>query len=249
MSIEVIPSGSSVVVTSEEKSWAKDAERVKDVLATMAGTEALQFANVERSVANHFENTIQDIKDAEARTNIALASHFENVIQDVKDAESRMLKDSGDKFIQTIQDIKEAATAVALASGHTNELVANAHLASVREAGEVRKDMWKGFCDVEKVAYQNQMATMLAFKDQALLTEKLAAQQALLSEKLAAQAAREAAECCCELKQEIAGVKDDAKNREIAQLREQLTETKLLGRRFRTFTPIIPGSLQASDED
>lgn len=249
MSVDVIPSGQSVVVTQEEKSWAKDAERVKDVLSVMASTEALQFANVERSIANHFENTIQDVKDAETRLGTSISSHFENTIQDIKDAEYRAAKDSGDKFIATIQDIKDAAKDAALASGYTNEKVLASTLETVKQASHTRDEYWRGARDGEKVAYQNQMNVMLAFKEQAMLSEKLAANQALLSEKLAAQAAREAAECCCEIKREIGSVKDALKQQEIDRLREQLTEAKLLGRRFRTFSPVVPGTLQASDED
>jgi len=93
------------------------------------------------------------------------------------------------------------------------------------------------------------MQVLLQFKDQALLSEKLACKQEMLTEKLAAQASRELAECCCELKQEVGSVKDALKQQEIDRLREELSTAKLLGRRFRTFSPVCPGTLQAECDD
>lgn len=57
----------------------------------------------------------------------------------------------------------------------------------------VEKLMINGFKDARFDAAQNQMATQLAFKE-----------QALLSRELACEAAKQLAECCCELKERIA---------------------------------------------
>jgi hypothetical protein len=299
MAVDVIPSGSSVVVDNENDcaQWVttmcaiKDAEAdsvrtTKDAEAQLAKQVGAAYADtvktvkdaqadlshqlgddyadivksvrdaqaqVERAGAANTIHLVQDIKDAESRSMKDRGDKFINTIQDIKDFEARATKDRGDKFIDTIQDIKDAAKEAALASCHveaemlkgfchTNESVAK----GFAHTNENLKDVFR---ELEKTAYQNQLSNVCYFKDQALLSEKLAAHQALLSEKLAYQASKELSECCCELKERIESVKDDAKNREIAELREKLTEARLLGRRFRTFSPVVPGTLQASDED
>jgi hypothetical protein len=199
MSIEVIPAGSSVVVT--EKDYARDAERVKDVLATMAAANATAV-----------QNLTQDIKDAEARLQTAAGERFIDTIQDIKDAETRLDRAAGDRFIQLVQDVKEAAKDTAAAAGHTVETVKDVEFQLERSNGQTREDMEKGFRGVEvemlkqfeqgqKTLLESEMRNLVAFKDQALLSEKLYAAQALLSEKLYAQAAAKAAECCCEIKE------------------------------------------------
>lgn len=199
MSIEVIPAGSSVVVT--EKDYARDAERVKDVLSTMAAATAVQT-----------QNLTQDIKDAEARLQTSAGDRFINTIQDIKDAETRLNSASADRFIHIVQDIKENATAVALAGAHTVETVKDVEFQLEKGHAQTRDEMQKSFksSEVEMLKQfewaqdkraEYELRNMSQFKDQALLSEKLYASQALLSERLAAQAASKAAECCCEIKE------------------------------------------------
>ena len=246
---------------------AADVLATKDAEADGVRTTKDTEANLERSLSASAQNIIQDVKDAESRILKDAGDKFINTIQDIKDAEFRLTKDSSDKFINTIQDIKEVEKEVVARSAHTSELVLKAEATLredlcrnrelvqraevwVKDDGHRTRELLNSVArEGERTAYQNQLLVASAFKDQALLSERLAAKQELLSEKLAAQAAREADECCCELNREIAGVRDMFKQQEIDRLREQLTEQKLLGRRFRTFSPVPAGTLQATDED
>jgi hypothetical protein len=238
MSIEVIPAGSSVVVT--EKDYARDAERVKDVLATMSAAAAVQT-----------QNLTQDIKDAESRLDRSAGDRFINTIQDIKDAETRLDKTSGDRFIQTIQDIKEAAKDVALSGAHTVEVTKDVEFELEKSVAHTREMMANQFkyTDVEMLKqfkstdleiarkfestqrqiYENDLRNLSQFKDQALLSEKLAAHQELLSSRLAAEAAAKAAECCCELKTAI--LTDGQKTRDLLN---SITEQNLRDRAQRS---------------
>lgn len=233
--------------------YADTVKTVKDAEAQLAAQAGAAYADTvktlkdvesqlkDKSDANTI-HLVQDIKDAESRLDRSAGDRFINTIQDIKDFEARQFKDASDKFIQTIQDVKNAAKDSAQQWAHTNEHMSNvqSHVSelALKEFAHARERREQLAREAEKLAYQNQMATMLAFKE-----------QAMLSERLAASTDRQLAECCCELKERVDSVKEDAKNREIAQLREQLTEAKLLGRRFRTFSPVPVGTLQASDED
>lgn len=229
MAIDIIPPGASVVVSDNQHNkkdyWVELMEAVKDAQADGVRTTKDSEANIERSLSVSFQNAIQDTKDAEARLHKDAGDKFIQIVQDVKDAEARLDRSSGDRFIQTIQDIKDAAKDVALAGAKGVETTkdveyqlekSNGHTRERMESGfrHTENEMFKQFEYAQKTAYENQMRNLGQFKDQALLSEKLAAHQellserlaahqALLSERLAAEAAAKAAECCCELKEAV----------------------------------------------
>ncbi len=225
-------------------------------------------ARILKDAGDKFINVIQDVKDAESRLMKDAGDKFINLVQDVKDAESRLLKDSGDKFIQTIQDVKEVEIAVERSKGKVVEAIRQSEFEGEKSHSRTRermdaefrhleRDVYRGFdeskvtayklaMDADKTACANQMQTLLQFKDQALLSEKLAAHQELLAEKLAAAAAAQAAECCCELKEKIGAEADETRaliNRiETDRLRDKAAkaENQLAAYFARGVAPVVP---------
>lgn len=225
-------------------------------------------ARLLKDAGDKFINVIQDVKDAESRLMKDAGDKFIDTIQDVKDAESRLLKDAGDKFIQTIQDVKEVELAVERSKAKVVEAIRQSEFEGEKSHNRTRermdaefrhleRDIYRGFDDSKSTAYRlamdadktactNQMQTLLQFKDQALLSEKLACKQELLSEKLAAAAAAQLAECCCELKEKMsaeAGETRELINRiETDRLRDKanVAEAKLAAYFARGVPPVVP---------
>lgn len=83
-------------------------------------------------------------------------------------------------------------------------------------------------------------------------SQKNAAAAYLQAAQLSAQASKEAAECCCELKERIHAegerTRDLINAQEVADLREKLADAKSRGR-HRTFAPVPAGTLTATDDD
>lgn len=290
MSVEVIPSGSSVVVTNKDHDWARDAERVKDVLATMSSADGTRHANTLETIKDaeanlqeangrNFMEVDRDVKDSEARLERSSGDRFMQVVQDVKDAEARLERSSGDRFIKTVEDIYHTDRDIWKSQGHVLETIKDVEFEGEKSRAKTREEMLNAFkySDVrmidefrktdsviynnheksQKTAFENEMRNLLQFKDQALLSEKLyaghnllseklAAHQQLLSEKLAAQAAKEAAECCCEIKQLIGAdgqkTRDLINAQEVDRLREKnlRVENQLAAYYARNAAPVFP---------
>lgn len=237
MTIEIIPNGSSAVVTDHNRD-----NKSIELMEAIKDSEA----NLDRAGGDRFMQTVQDVKDAETRLHEDLGNKGMELVQDIKDAETRLHKDAGDKFISTIEDIKDADRRDAERTGRVIDTVRQTAYDTERSASQTREAFFQefrhtdeklasGFCgvkevvkdkhealskevgyglrDAQQVAYQNQLAVMLQFKDSALLNEKLAAKQELLSEKLAAAAQKAADDCCCELKERVSA--DGQKTRDL----------------------------------
>ena len=194
MSIEVIPAGTSAVVSGNGglKQVVRHAEAhivdaVKDAEADSVRTVKDAEANLERSIGDKFINIVQDVKDAETRLNSAAADRFMQTIQDVKDAETRLNSAAADRFIWTTQDVKNTQTAVEAskahlsdaikdasyraqsAEGHTRDYLASQFKSLAIESasgfGQLGKDVQVSLKEAQGLAYQNQMQTLLQFKD------------------------------------------------------------------------------------
>lgn len=204
MTIEIIPSGSSAVVTdSSRDKWVETMEAIKDAECDAVRTTKDTEANLDRAAGDRFMQTVQDVKDAETRLHEDLGNKFLEVVQDVKDAETRLHKDAADKFITTVQDIKDADRRGSDRAGRMIDVTRQSAYETERSASQTREDMLEnfrhtdekfcsvkevvqnkyealakevgyGFKEAQKDAYQNQLAVMLQFKDAALLAEKLA---------------------------------------------------------------------------
>lgn len=193
---------------------------------------------------NKIIDVIQDVKDAETRLHKDAADKFISTIEDVKDSDRRGSERAGrviDTVRQTAFDAErsESTTREYMLKEfrHADEKLAHGFCGVkevVRDKYEaLAKEVGYGFKESQQIAYQNQLATLLQFKDAALLSEKLAAKQELLSEKLAAAAQKAADDCCCELKERIAAdgqkTRDLINAQEVDRLREraQKAETQL----------------------
>ena len=221
MSVEVIPSGSTAVVSQDYKNNKDD---------------------------KYFIQLMEAIKDAESSLQQAAGMNLVQIVQDTKDAESRLDRAAGDRFIQTIQDIKEAFAEIVQTKAAVVETVKDSEFEGEKSQGKTREMLgnkfeqardWvsgvqntvqdtrrevlvnqlHGFKDAEKTAWELSYQSQGQSKEQALLSEKLAAQQALLSERLYAQAQRAADECCCEIKSAV--LADGQKTRDLINSVEQ----------------------------
>lgn len=265
-----IGSGYADTVKTVKDSEAELSRQVGSSYADTVKTIKDSDAQLSKQIGESFAGAVVTVKDAEAALDRHISESTYHLIQDVKDAESRLHQDNSDKFIQTIQDVKDVDKAISVEAARTREFVTDRHektrdkidegfIATAMAFGNAKDTTYQLAMAAERCAASNHMQTLLQFKEQALLSERLAAhqellatalaaKQELLSEKLAAQASRETAGYYNEMKREVVGVKDILKQQEIDRLREQLTEERLLNRRFRTFSPVASGALHASDE-
>jgi hypothetical protein len=110
MTIEIIPAGSSAVVTDRHDHGNRDRDRNyrdnHDVELMHAIKEA--EADLERSAGRHFAGTLENIKDAEAQLERSFGDKFGNVSRDVKDAEGRVTRDVKDSEVRVTRDVKDA---------------------------------------------------------------------------------------------------------------------------------------------
>lgn len=209
--------------------YADTVKTVKDAECNLERSTANGFMNaiqdvkdaetrLNSSAADRFMQTIQDIKDAETRLDRSAGDRFIQTIQDIKDA----AKDVALAGAKNVETTLKAEFALERSNSETRSVIKDGFKEVLLEqcenfdaVKEVVKDkvahltekVQCGFADAQAVAYQNQMAVLLQFKD-----------QALLSEKLAARASRELAECCCELKELVRT--DGDKTRELINAQE-----------------------------
>lgn len=228
---------------------------VKDAQADLERSGGLHFAgtleavkdaqaDLERSGGLHYADTVKTVKDVEAQSERSAGSRYADTVKTVKDAESTLERASA----LTRDVVRQAELAVEQSKAKIIDVLRDVELEQCKgfdnvkeEVQDARKELLfhqvTGFKDnliefkntqnlmhqlaaaAEKTACQNQMQTLLQFKD-----------QTLLAEKIAAQASRELAECCCEIRQEIAAdgqkTRDLVNQQEVDRLRERASKAE-----------------------
>lgn len=211
-----------------------------DTVKTIKDSEG----NIERELGRDYADTVKTIKDVEAQLDRASGNRYADTVKTLKDVESTLERSEG----LTRDVVRQAELAVERTREKIVDVIRQAELESCKEFDTVRHTVEKaekdilvhqisGFKDTviefqkthnlmnqlaaaaEKTACQNQMQTLLQFKD-----------QALLSEKLAAQASRELAECCCEMKELVRAdgqkTRDLINSQEVDRLRERANKAE-----------------------
>lgn len=227
-----------------------------NILGTVKDAES----NIERFTGNQFAKNLENIKDVEVRVEKANAWTRDAV----RDAELNAEKAKA-KILEAIKDVKcenektECKTQELVREQFKDLIVENYEcFDDVKDKMQnARKELLlnqvTGFKDnliefkvaqslayqlaaaADKTACNNQMQILLQFKDQALLTEKLAA-----------QAAKETAEYCCEIKELIRTdgqmTRDLLNRQEQDRLRERAlrAEQQLSAYFARGIAPLVP---------
>lgn len=187
--------------------------RYADTVKTIKDTEA----QLDRAAGNRYANTLENIKSSECTTEkvgaktvdvvrqseLATERAKAKIIEEIKEAElecqesgcetrAQMAEGFKDLILQNCDRFDNVKDAVKSAR---QELLLNQVVGFKDNLIEFKNSQSIAYqlaAAAEKTATQNQMQTLLQFKDQAMLTEKLAA-----------QASKELAECCCELKERM----------------------------------------------
>jgi hypothetical protein len=259
--IEIIPAGVSAVVSERHHDHDRDydkyraAERVKDRVAEFNTANAERTAKISKDISDSELATSQGFASS---INATTTSASAGVLASTVGASAAVLASAQNSaaIIAAVNSQADFArsqvcngfAAVALAAAQNTSTVVQTVFAVDKDVQLLGKDLQiteknlalgsaQNTAALQMTACNNQSAVMLAFKDAAL-------QLAQVKSDLAAQQA----ECCCELKEEIGGVKDALKQQEIDRLREQLLDAKARCRR-RTYSPVPAGTLIATDDD
>lgn len=172
MSIDVIPAGSSVVVTDDDnydndcaeieaiKDAEADLERsggmhygnlvgyIKDAEADAVKTTKDMEAQMARQNGQAYAGTLETIKDSEVNLNWQAGDRFIQLIQDVKDLEARTEKASGDRFIWTMQDIKSAQLDTVKGTGKVVEHQKDSDYRNAKGFAHTNERLGDGFKEV-----------------------------------------------------------------------------------------------------
>lgn len=152
MAIDIIPTGSSAVVSDD---CARDVAlmgAVKDAEADLERSGGLRYGdtvktikdaegNLERSGGLHYGDTVKTIKDAEASLERSAGTRYGNTLETVKDAECNVreaVKDAecnldrlaADRFADTTANIKDVEVTVEKANGFTRDVVRQSEIAT-----------------------------------------------------------------------------------------------------------------------
>jgi hypothetical protein len=128
MSIEVIPAGSSAVVTDHHRGdYGRDNYRndngvalmgaIKDAEADVLRTVKDAEADLERSGGLHYGATVTAIKDAQAAIERGAGLHYGASVTAVKDAQASIERGAGLHYADTVKTIKDAEAQLDRASG------------------------------------------------------------------------------------------------------------------------------------
>jgi hypothetical protein len=232
MSTQVIPQGSSVVITDDERNYQereieKTLHRMSDVVSKDFSDANSDRSHIARDLVQNVTFTRQDVVAAITAATAGLTNQINSVDKDVTAASTAVQVQganinavSATNFATTLASLNQMAASQALAA-------AKIELEIERSSNKTREEVGVALKDSTTLAYQNHIAVLGEFKN-------VAAKQA---------------ECCCEMKSQIESVKGLIKQEKIEDLRQEVLANKLLGRRFKTFSPAPTGTLLASDED
>ncbi len=201
-------------------------------------------AQIERAAGVHYADTVKTVKDVEAQLERSAGTRYAEVLQSIKDTESDLERADG----LTRDAVRQAELTTERAKATVIDVLRDLEVESCKgfdnvkeEVQDARKELLfsqvTGFKDnliefknvqnlmhilaakAEKTACDNQMQTLLQFKD-----------QTLLAEKIAAQASRELAECCCEIRALVAAdgqkTRDLINEQEVDRLRERASKAE-----------------------
>ena len=197
-----------------------------DIVKTVKDTEA----NLDRAAGDRFNQTVQDVKDAESRISDRQARDFLHLADDVNGVDRDILKTRS----HVVGAVKDAAADIERSSCAAHAALDRDILVNREKDAEwfgrayekmalCREDTMLGFKDsqavsfrlaaeTEKTACHNQQQVLLQLKEQAMLSERLAAHQALLSERHSALASRELEQRFCELKEKVSREADETRS-------------------------------------
>lgn len=200
MTIEIIPAGSSAVVTERHGHYDRDDQgdryRNHD-----------RFAEVRRDVAEEGSRNITATKDA----------RYDGVLATTTSGSAGVLATKESRF-DVMQGLNNGFTAQALASCHSDEKNEENFSLAQKQVSDSATSTLVGFKDLTALSYQIEGRSLLEAAKNAnsaavqadknwaatnLQAQVNSAASVLLATQIAAQAAKEAAECCCELKEKI----------------------------------------------
>ncbi len=217
---------------------------VKDAQADLERSGGFHFAETLESIKDSYADTVKTLKDTEAQLDRASGNRYADILRTVKDSEVNLERSSA----LTRDVVRQSELAVEKSRAKIVEEIKDFEFENCKELGMVkdsiqdaRKELLfnqvTGFKDnilefkntqnimyqlaaaAEKTACQNQMQTLLQFKD-----------QAMLSERLAAQASKELAECCCEIRQLVTSdgqrTREALAAQELDRLRERASKAE-----------------------
>jgi uncharacterized protein YqgV (UPF0045/DUF77 family) len=170
MSVDIIPSGSSAVVTDDSHDWdvdmmtleaVKDAEaqlskQIGDDYADTVKTVKDAEAQLSKQVGDVWADVVKTAKDVEAQLARQMGMHTTELVQDIKDAESRTTRDAkdaetrldraaADRFIQTIQDVKEVDKHLSDKVETVESYIKDARFELERSNAQTREEMAEAF--------------------------------------------------------------------------------------------------------
>lgn len=187
--------------------YADTVKTVKDTESTLERADAFT-----RDVVRQTESTLERsgalTRDVVRQAELAVEQSKAKIIDVLRDLELEQCK-GFDNVKEEIQDSRKELLFNQV-TGFKDNLI---------EFKNTQNLMHQLAAAAEKTACQNQMQTLLQFKD-----------QTLLAEKIAAQASRELAECCCEIRTSIAAdgqkTRDLINQQEVDRLRERASKAE-----------------------
>jgi hypothetical protein len=230
--------------------------------------------NTQKAIDSHFEKSQRQAFSAELNLQKAIDYHYEKTQKQVSDSATATVvgfKDAAATAYQiqgqSLLDSQKNAAAVAIQNQQNTDVLAsqatgNFNLSSVQAVSnfnsltnQANVLQYNILLDSQKNAAAAAAALAACCCE---LKERIAASE-MLAVQNAAAAAAQLAECCCEQKLMFAAqtafvladgqkTRDLLNDREVADLREKLTDAKARARR-RTYSPVPPGTLIATDDD
>jgi hypothetical protein len=205
MTIEIIPAGSSAVVTERHHGHDRRDRDYDDQGDRYRNHD--RFAEVRRDVAEEGAKNTVATKDGK----------YESVLATTTSGSAGVLATKESRF-DVMQGLTAGFTAQALASCHSDEENKQDFFNMQKQISDSVTSTFVGFKDLTALSYQVEGRSLLeAAKNASALAVQAdknwaatnlqaqvnSAASTLLATQIAAQAAKEAAECCCELKEKI----------------------------------------------
>ena len=242
MVIDIIPTGASAVVTSDRDSDRyNSAERVKDRVAALDVAEAERFHKVTEELGQIDSEILRSlytsVNDVETHVSKDIRDSQTDVVRSVSDGESRTTKSITDSAVA----LTKATTDSSFASSLSFATVLNGQTSGFKDArydaatlsASIQAALCAGFQAVNANIAEASKENVMLFKDAELRAARESKELALslkdselMALKNKCELSAQIAACCCEMKQEVGGVKDALKQQEIDNLRMMLDDAK-----------------------
>lgn len=119
MTMEIIPAGTSAVVSDDCTRDLALMEAIKDAESDLERSGGLHYgdtvktvkdaeANLERSGGLHYGDTVKTIKGAQADLERSGGLHYGDTVKTIKDAEANLERSGGTRYGNTLETIKDA---------------------------------------------------------------------------------------------------------------------------------------------